>query len=168
MTSPKICHILLVCCEWNDGLRFYHGNWPGPDEWWDILSQRGDNQIGNQEMLSVVLALSTLGTEIDGAVVTLFCDNARVLQQVLRDKSDDWPHLVRSDAQADWIKVAESSVEGKHCGLAKQAGLRASSDPWCRRAATMSSNMAEQPLASSKLPALLGAALLSTLPISDM
>ena len=78
---------------------------------------------------------------------------------MLRDKSDDWPHLVRSDAQADWIKVAESSVEGKHCGLAKQAGLRAPSDPWCRRAATMSSNMAEQLLGSSKLPVFLGAAL---------
>ena len=87
---------------------------------------------------------------------------------MLRDKPDDWPHMVRSYAQEDWVKVAESSVESKHCGFAKQAGLCASSDHWRRRDATMSSNMAEQPLGRFKLPALLGAALLSTLPVSDM
>ena len=110
-------------------------------------------EVGNQEMLSLVLALSTIGTEIDGAVVTLFCDNAGVLHGLLKGSSrccetkpDDWPHMVRSYAQEDWVKVAESSVESKHCGLAKQAGLCASSDPWRRRDATMSSNMAEQPL----------------------
>ena len=87
---------------------------------------------------------------------------------MLRDKPDDWPHMVRSYAQEDWVEVAESSVESKHCRLAKQAGFCAASDLGCGRDATMSSNMAEQPLGTSKLPALLSAAPLSTLPTSDM
>ena len=58
-----------------------------PDEWWDIFSQTGDNQIGNQEMLSVVLALSTIGSLIDGAVVILFCDNAGVVHGLLKGSS---------------------------------------------------------------------------------
>ena len=69
------------------GTRVVYADCKSPDDWWDILSQRGDNQIGNQEMLSVVLALSTLGSLIDGAVVTLFCDNAGALHGLLKGRS---------------------------------------------------------------------------------
>ena len=77
-------HIAFVA---SIGTRVVYAHHQSPDKWWNILSQSGDNQIGNQEMLSVVLALSTLGTEIDGAVVILFCDNPGVLHGLLKGSS---------------------------------------------------------------------------------
>ena len=58
-----------------------------PDEWWSILADRGDSQIGNQEMLSICLALESLGSTCEGAVVILFCDNAGVLHSMMRGSS---------------------------------------------------------------------------------
>ena len=59
-----------------------------PDEWWNILAERGDHQIGNQEMLSIVLALESVPKEVlDGACVTLFCDNEGVLHSMIKGSS---------------------------------------------------------------------------------
>ena len=69
-------HIAMVA-SYNGKVVYCHCR--SPDRWWNILNERGDNQIGNQEMLSIALAIASLGDVINGAVVTLFCHNAGVL-----------------------------------------------------------------------------------------
>ena len=52
------------------------------------MKERGDHQIGNQEMLAIVLALETVPREVlDGACVTLFCDNDGVLHSMIKGSS---------------------------------------------------------------------------------
>ena len=59
-----------------------------PDKWWNILNERGDNPIGNQDMFSIVLAIGSRGDVINGAVVTLSCDNASVLHSMFKGASN--------------------------------------------------------------------------------
>ena len=53
-----------------------------PNHIWDQLLERGDNQIGFQEMLGVLLTWATFEHILRGCLWTAYCDNDGVLYAV--------------------------------------------------------------------------------------
>lgn len=58
-----------------------------PEEWWQLLLLREDNQITCQEGLSVMLGSWTFRHALRDTVLTLFVDNAGIVGSLLRGSS---------------------------------------------------------------------------------
>ena len=90
-----------------------HGSWLWtrlrvPDEVWQQLLPRGDNQIGMQELLAVPLAYTTFADEMQGALWTLSVDNQGVLHAILKGcaVAEDMNYAV---AQV-WLGIAAQDI----------------------------------------------------------
>ena len=68
--------------------RFHFVRCITPDCVWVQLLDRGDNQIGAQEMLAVLLFFESFSILLGGAQVTLYVDNQGVLGSCVKGSSD--------------------------------------------------------------------------------
>lgn len=82
-----------------------------PDHIWDQLVERGDNQIGIQEMPGVVLAWGTFRRFLQGSLWTAFVDNDGVLGAILKGGSGA-PEVNIAVGQL-WLDLA-TDVVGLH------------------------------------------------------
>ena len=58
-----------------------------PQEIWESLLPRDDNQIGVAEAMAVVLALETFKAELEDTVVSCFVDNAGTMASFVKGSS---------------------------------------------------------------------------------
>ena len=79
-----------------------------PDAVWEQLLERGEHQIGVQEMLGVMLAWATFESVLCGSLWTAFIDNDGVLGAILKGGSGA-PEINIAVGQF-WLGVARASV----------------------------------------------------------
>ena len=83
-----------------------------PENVWNTLLIRADDQIGMQELLAVPLGLETFSSVVAGTLLTVYIDNDGVLGGILRGSS------VAADLNQAigflWLDIAKAGI-GVHC-----------------------------------------------------
>ena len=80
-----------------------------PQWLWDQLLPRGDAQIGFQELLGVVLALGTFGSQLSGSLWVSFIDNDGVMHALLNGGGRS-PEI-NSVIGRLWLHLAEADID---------------------------------------------------------
>ncbi len=71
--------------------------------YWTCLLDRNDVQMGMQELLAAVLALSTFSTLLSNAYVQVYAGNAGVMDSLIHDSCKAAEANMRSMAISGWL-----------------------------------------------------------------